>query len=210
MTAAECSLAGEGVQLTQYLVDHPARRQVFGVDQDMRQFPVEGFPDAHELSQPAPAVIGEQQWTVLVVRGALQLLLDRGMQINHDAALAQSLAVFRAQYGASSRGEDNARLPGEFFYGLDFTLAKAFLTLDFEDQGNAGAGAFFDDFVRVDELIAERTRQKAPGGAFAGAHGADQKETARIHGGFYAKARGEKQAGGGAAAKKNRRQSRRF
>lgn len=100
------------------------------------------------------------------------------VEVDDDAALAHQLAVERGDDDPAARGEHEVGLAGELVDHLRLAAAEARLALELEDGRNADAGARHDRLVAIGEAHPAPARQFLADRGLAGAHHADQYQTA--------------------------------
>ncbi|MNR20729.1 hypothetical protein D3C85_1375860 [compost metagenome] len=149
-----------------------------GVDGQVGHFAIQRIALGKQFFQLGARIAGLQQRAALVVQGAGQNVVDLGAQIDHGAVAAQCQPVFRCQNGATPGGQHDVVHRAQFGNGVALPLAKALLTFDVEDGGDANTGAFFDFVIRVEKLFAGVAGKGAANRGFAGTHQADQKDIA--------------------------------
>lgn len=77
----------------------PAGLAAVGMHDEIGDLPVQRIPGLQQFRQPRARVGGLQQWAIAVTRGAPQLFVHRGFEIDDEAARAQAGTVFRRQNG---------------------------------------------------------------------------------------------------------------
>lgn len=122
------------------------------------------------------AVRALQQRAIAVARQPGQLGRHAHMQVHHEAALADALAIARIQDRAAAGGDQFVALREQAVQGLGFVLAKARFAVLFEDRGDAAADLLDDGLVHIHEIQPEALGQAAADAAFTGAHRADHHE----------------------------------
>ena len=114
---------------------------------------------------------------------ALELGLQTGLQVDHEAALAHQPAVGFGQHRAAAGGQQQAFAGQQAGQGRGFALAEPGFADMFEDGADAGPGLLLDVMVGIDETQAETVGQAATDRGLARAHRADQDEVGGgIHG----------------------------
>ena len=120
--------------------------------------------------------------TGAVAGQAGQLRVHAGVQVHHEAAFAQQLAIARCQHRAAASGQHLAATAQQRRQDRAFARTEARFALAVEDRGDAGAGARFDLAVGVHERQAEAPGQAPADRGLAGPHGTDQHEVGgRVH-----------------------------
>src|SRR5690606_17483999 len=140
-----------------------------GSDLLVERAPLRGEPLEH-----GARVGGLEQRPVAVHARALQLLVDGGLEIDHDAGAREPAARTGVEHRAAARRDDDARMLREL--GKAFTLALAEFGLAFllEDERYIDAGAPLDLGVAVVKPASEDLRELAADRGLARAHRPDQ------------------------------------
>ena len=100
--------------------------------------------------------------------------LRRGVQIDHEAGIPQTLPVFERKHRAAPGCKHEFWLCSQFKENLTFAFAKATFALDFKYYRNAYAGPRLDFMVTVEEPALQAFGELAADGCLAGPHQADK------------------------------------
>jgi len=120
-------------------------------NRDIGDFRVQLCPVTHQLDQLLLRVGVIEQRPVAPVPRALELLADRGLEIDHGAAFGEHAPIVDVDHRAAARGDHHARKTREALDGLPFTQPEACLALFFEDESDVNARAGLDVGVAVVE-----------------------------------------------------------
>jgi hypothetical protein len=85
-------------------------------------------------------------------------------------------AIFRAQYRAAARREDDTVALRQFIDDARLALPESFLALKFPDDRNPRAGARLDLVVGIDERSLQTARNRTAHGGFSRPHESDKKD----------------------------------
>src|SRR5690606_25704505 len=149
-----------------------------GIDDHMCRFPVQGLANLDQLLDSGQRIFRLQQWPGLVLAGALELLCNRGAQIDNDPPLMQITTTLRRQDCASASRQNNARALGEGIDHAGLTGPEALLSLHVEYPGDVGTGDKLDFPVGIEKRHVELTGEHPANGTLAHSHGADEKYAA--------------------------------
>src|SRR5690606_15439827 len=138
-------------QSFQNLADDQARRALVRLDHDIGYLAVQRIANRHEIGQNLPGVGRLQQWPIAIAGSAIELLIDRGTQIDDAPAHLQYPAVLRPQHRTSSGRQNDTNQLTQIRDGMVLPLAKSLLALNVEYQRNAGTRSPLDLFVGVPE-----------------------------------------------------------
>src|SRR5690606_28143449 len=143
-------------------------------DDHVGDLSIERIADFHQIAQHLARLRILQQRPIAIPGRALQLLLDRGMQVYDPPPGPQRLAILRPQHHAAAGSDHHAFELAELRDHRLFTLAKTLLALDIEDPGDIGTGTLLDFLVRILEVQLQLFGQQPPDGALSSTHRADQ------------------------------------
>ncbi len=146
------------------------------LDHNVRDFTVQRIPHSHQIGENLPGIGRLQQRTVAVPGGAVELLLNRGTEVNHPPASTQHLAVIRPEYRAAASCQHDALYLTQLLDGGMLPLPEALLALYIEYQRDACTGALFDLLVGIPKREAKLLGEQAPDGAFASPHRAHEDD----------------------------------
>ena len=151
-----------------------------GLDDEVRDFAVQGIAYQHELFENFAAVAIGQQWSLTAFERAPVLLLDRGEEIDNIAAGAEAGAVLRIDDGAAAGREHDAFLHRQVIDDLGFALAETVFAFFLKDERYVDTRAGFDFIVTVNERHVQRLRELPPDSGFACPHGTYQEQVLRL------------------------------
>ena len=110
-----------------------------GGDGEVGQGLVERRADLHELGELGQRIHVVQQRPSAALAHALCLLLERGLEVDHETPLVQRGAVLRQQDGAAAGGEHDGALARHVLDDFAFALAKPGLAFAGEDVRDVDA-----------------------------------------------------------------------
>ena len=110
------------------------------------------------------------------VAGSLELLLNRGLQVNHRAALGEHAPVVGIDHGAAAGGQDDAIHARQAFDRFPFAQPKSRLALLVEDIRDIDPGSGLDISIAVVKGESQEARQMPADGGLARTHGTDEKD----------------------------------
>src|SRR6266849_3213717 len=102
-----------------------------------------------------------------------------GVQINNEAAAAQGLPVGFKQNRSATGSQHQILFTGELVDSRGFPFTETRFAFDLENQGNAGAGEFFNRMIGVEKIHVQKFSKMTPNGGFADAHRSNQKNVTR-------------------------------
>ena len=101
------------------------------------------------------------------------------MKVDHRAIFLEARTVGGPQHDAAARGQQYASELGQFHECCLFSITEAGLAFDFENRRDGHAeGAVPKLGIRVDEALAQASRELATQGGFPRTGQADQKQIA--------------------------------
>ena len=130
----------------------------------------------HQLDQLLLRVRVIEQGPVAPVARPLELLADRGLEVDHGAAFGEHAPIVDVDHRAAARGDHHAVKTREALDRLLFAQPEPRLALFLEDEGDVDARSGLDVRVAVVEGESQQAREMAAHGGLAGAHGADQED----------------------------------
>src|SRR5271163_1598361 len=107
--------------------------------------------------------------------GALELLIDRGREIHHHAALGEHTPVVRVDHRAAARRQHDRLQARQSRDGFLFANPEAGLALLVEYEGDIHSGFGLDIRIAVVKGKAQQACEMPAHGGLARAHGTDEK-----------------------------------
>ena len=153
-----------------------------GVEDEIGGLPIQRATNPGHFLQSRVAIRCGKQWSRGVVSKPLQLLLDRGTQIHHEAAASEQVAILCQKHGTTAGCDQTVGLRTERAQRVVLAAPERALALHFEQHGDGGTRLPLDLVVGVKKRHRETLCQALADGAFARAHRADEDEIRRwIH-----------------------------
>src|SRR5690606_21956065 len=106
------------------------------LDDDVGNLPVERVTNSHQIPEHLGRIGRAQKWPIAVTRRPVDLLLDRGMQVDDSPSRMQSLTILWTHHRPTARGQHQTILLRQLGNYCLLPLTKALLTLDIEDPRN--------------------------------------------------------------------------
>ena len=150
-------------QLPEDARDDPSDSAAVSAHGEVRHTLVERCALAHQRGESYRRILrpGEQR-PIRAAPDPPGLLRHRRLQVHHGAVAAQRLSVFRQQYGAAARRQNDAVPRDEIGDDLPLTGAEPGLAFLVENQRNVDTGALLDLGIRIDERQTERRASCLP------------------------------------------------
>src|ERR1700722_10970891 len=127
-----------------------------------------------------------QQGPMPPMARALELLIDRGREIHHDAAPGEQPAIVLLDHCAAPGREHDGLQARQALYGFLLPAPEARLSLLLEYERDIHAGSCLDVGIAVVKGESQHAREMAAHGGLSGAHGADEEDVALEEHGFAA------------------------
>src|SRR5580692_2442227 len=151
-------------KLPMNLLGHGLDAAPVGRHRDVGDFGVELRTVAHQLGELLLRIGVIEQRPVAPMARPLELLADRGFEIDHGAALREHAAILHRDHGAPAGGDDYPRKAREALDGLPFALPEARLALLLEYEGDIDPRPRLDVGIAIVKAEAQEPRQMAPHG----------------------------------------------
>jgi hypothetical protein len=137
---------------------------------------IQGSPLIHQLRDACGHIRNTaQERSILSSSYTRHLLGDRGLEINHRAALSQIGPILRREYGtAASRQHDPVRC-GQFGNDFPLSLTEPNLAFGVEDARDINTRAAFDFRIGINEGHTEPTSEGFSHSRFARSHRSHEK-----------------------------------
>ena len=117
-----------------------------------------------------------EQRPIPALARARELLINRRIQVDHEAARTQVIPVLRFDDGPAAGRKNDTVFLRQLIDDSCLAFAKPFLAFLFEDEGDVDAGARLYLVVAVHEVEMQQSRELSADGRFACAHRADKKD----------------------------------
>lgn len=143
---------------------------ILALDDQMGNAPIKRISLFIELLELRLRVIDKQQRSIAVMSGTLEKHVRRSMQVNHSTGLAEAIAIFRFEHGATTGGKYQVAAAGKLLKNLCFSSSEAILALDFEDGRDSNSGTRFNFMVAIQKAALESLGKLAADRRLARSH----------------------------------------
>ena len=130
-----------------------------GIDHEIRDLTIQRIPLLEQRLERRATIAIQEQRAFAALLGARDLLVDARVEINHETATDELVAVFRIDHCPTARREYDPVYFGQVVERGRFSFAKSGLSLFLEYERNVDARARFDFIVTVLERQVERARE---------------------------------------------------